>query len=279
MNTCPLVFSIVTVVLNDACGFNKTAKSIVRQKAENWEWLVIDGGSSEDTINQISSFSENIAYKVSERDSGIYDAMNKGIRFSNGEYIVFMNAGDTFADDTTLEAINDCIYKDDNIDVVLGGTLQDFNGVMVYRPPKKISWIKKGLPAFHQSTVYRTSFLKERGFNVNCKLLADYEMLAYMSTKGITVAYLDAPVSIYGVGGNSYLQYRNKFNDLLNIKYKVLNMPFLFAYFSSFFRVLNTVIAVFFNRYNRYFYFIPYKTKTNVSSTGFVRKEYYKYKS
>ena len=178
--------SIVTIVLNDKNGFIKTANSIAEQTSKDYEWIVIDGESIDGTTKKVETYLKYITEFVSEADSGIYDAMNKGIRLCNGRYIIFMNAGDAFADDSTLEVINNYICQDDNIDVILGGTLQNFNGVMVYRPPKKMSWIKKGLPAFHQSTFYRTSFLKKRAFNLDCKLLADYEMLAYMMS-GVNV--------------------------------------------------------------------------------------------
>jgi len=270
-------FSVVTVILNDACGFNKTARSLIDQTSCDWEWVVIDGASDDKTLRQIDEFSKKIDYFVSERDNGIYHAMNKGINACNGKYIIFLNAGDILADSRCLEIIDGCIQAEEPVDVILGGTLQNFDGMMLYRSPKNMSWIRKGLPAFHQSTIYRLELLKKRNYNLNYKLLADYEYLAHLCLSGVSALYIDRPISIFSVGGASYKQFFLKFHELFDIKKNVLKLPFITAYFSSLFRIVNSLIAFAVNKYMKYFKFENDIDNKVIEKDFLIKKEFYSY--
>ena len=98
-----MLFSVVTVVRNDCTGFLKTMDSVERQTFTEFEWIVVDGGSTDGTVDWIKS-GRRVTSWTSENDSGIYDAMNKGITKSNGEYLVFLNAGDVFTQRRRLDA-------------------------------------------------------------------------------------------------------------------------------------------------------------------------------
>src|SRR3954454_18317001 len=97
-----LLLSVITVVLNDAAGFERTARSVIAQRGVRLEWVVVDGGSTDGTITIIKSVEGRITRWISEPDRGVYDAMNKGIAAASGDYLLFMNAGDCFADETSL---------------------------------------------------------------------------------------------------------------------------------------------------------------------------------
>ena len=109
-------YSIIVVTYNNADGLRRTLKSIRQLDYAQKEIVVIDGGSQDDTLNIIAEHQDTITTSVSEKDSGIYNAMNKGIRLVNGDYVVFMNAGDEFADKDVLSVVND--YDGD---ILLGG--------------------------------------------------------------------------------------------------------------------------------------------------------------
>lgn len=113
-----LKLSIITVVLNDRSGLDKTIKSVLCQNFDSIEYIVIDGGSIDGCVELIRQYRESIDYYVSEKDNGIYDAMNKGLSFANGEWVIFMNSGDVFVDCTILQNVfsrnfdADFIYSD-----------------------------------------------------------------------------------------------------------------------------------------------------------------------
>lgn len=88
--------TVITVVYNDVINIESTLKSVINEKSENIQFIVIDGDSSDGTLSVIEKYSSDIDLVTSERDSGIYDAMNKGIRISSGEYIMFLNSGDLY---------------------------------------------------------------------------------------------------------------------------------------------------------------------------------------
>ena len=99
-------YSIITVNYNNKEGLRKTIESVVRQTYRDFEFIVIDGGSTDGSTDILKEYDEQINYWVSEKDSGIYNAMNKGIKKSIGDYLIFMNSGDCFYQNDVLETVN-----------------------------------------------------------------------------------------------------------------------------------------------------------------------------
>jgi glycosyltransferase involved in cell wall biosynthesis len=174
----PLV-SIVTVVFNGAKVLEGTMQSVLRQTYDNIEYIVIDGGSTDDTRNIIQKYENAIDQWVSEPDRGIYDAMNKGISLASGEWINFMNAGDTFYQTNTIESI----FKryDPAADVLFGAQ------EVVY--PDRFTVVKKARPlcdawkgniCWHQSMFIKTAIMKNRPFDLSYKICADFDLLLYV---------------------------------------------------------------------------------------------------
>ncbi len=97
--------SIITVNLNNSAGLRKTIESIVKQTFKDFEYIIIDGGSTDGSAEVIKEFADKITYWVSEPDKGIYNAMNKGILHAKGEYLLFLNSGDWLADDDLLSKV------------------------------------------------------------------------------------------------------------------------------------------------------------------------------
>ena len=109
--------SIITVNYNDALGLERTIKSVINQTFHDYEFIIIDGGSNDDSVDIIKRYEEYIDYWVSEKDGGIYPAMNKGLVQAKGDYVNFMNSGDSFHDDNVLEQI---FSLDTNADIITG---------------------------------------------------------------------------------------------------------------------------------------------------------------
>ncbi len=112
-------FSIITVVKNDKFGISKTIKSVINQSYKNFEYIIIDGRSSDGTLDILSKYKNKINILISKPDKGIYFAMNKGIKISKGKIIVFINSGDLFCKNA-IKIINDIFEKDKNLDFVFG---------------------------------------------------------------------------------------------------------------------------------------------------------------
>lgn len=163
-----LLISVVTVCYNAADTIEKTMLSVLNQTYHDIEYIIIDGGSTDGTVEIIRKYADRIAYWVSEPDKGIYDAMNKGIKVATGEWINFMNAGDEFVDEGVIEKLfqNRTI---DTVGVVFGDTL------FIHKSKQKI--VKFGddphhkiMPSCHQSIFCRRILLARILFDLRYKI-------------------------------------------------------------------------------------------------------------
>lgn len=198
--------SIVTVVYNNVTEIEKTILSVLNQTYPNIEYIVIDGGSTDGTLNIINKYKESISYWLSEPDNGIYDAMNKGINKASGEWINFMNSGDLFYNENSVKKIVTAIEENKNgsIDVIYGDVqLRYNNNRKKIVTPKKIEHLKKGMIFCHQSAFIRTSLQKKYFYNINFKLSADYHFFYNLYLKKNNYFYLDAVISSIDMYGES----------------------------------------------------------------------------
>lgn len=159
-------YSIIVVTYNNADGLRRTLQSIRLLDYAQKEVVVIDGGSKDETLNIIAKHQDIITTSVSERDNGIYNAMNKGIRLVTGDYVVFMNAGDEFANPGLLSLVNG--YDGD---IILGG---DIYGGQVRLPKETMTLYDiLSIGICHQAVYYRREVLQKYGFDESYKLIAD----------------------------------------------------------------------------------------------------------
>lgn len=139
-NSTSVPLSIITVCLNNYLGLVETVKSIESQTSKEFEFIVIDGGSKDGSLAYLESLGI-IDVFVSEKDNGIYDAMNKGSLLAKGRYLIFMNAGDTFYSNNTVE---NClsILNENKYDIIYGGQLYQFqNGYFCIAKHKKTQFL------------------------------------------------------------------------------------------------------------------------------------------
>lgn len=220
--------TIVTICYNSGNLIKPTIESVLSQSFKNFEYVIIDGASSDNTLEIVESFrlqfeSLNIPLRVySEKDTGIYNAMNKGIFSAVGEWINFMNAGDSFYAKDTLEKVF-AIQHD--ADVLSGSALRVFEGHTDIWNPKPIKNMWRRMPFCHQSTFVKTSYHKQRLFDETFRVGADYDFFFdsyyYQNKKFL---YLDIMVARYDMTGLSTVNYMNdaKENLKLSLKYKAL---------------------------------------------------------
>lgn len=195
--------SVITITYNCFEGLCKTFTSITSQTYKNIEYIVIDGESQDDTVNFLHANTDKISYWVSEKDGGIYDAMNKGTLAATGDWIIFMNSGDKFfAEDTLAKVVE---YIDDSIDVIYGGVefiVNDRYGERTYqRQPHNLSIIWREIPTCHQSVFVKRELQVKYPFNTSLTWCADHEFLAKLYTAGYCFREIPIVVSKFDASG------------------------------------------------------------------------------
>lgn len=167
--------SIITVCKNAEKLLVKTIESVLNQTFTDYEYIIIDGASTDGSLGVIDNYKDKIKI-ISESDKGIYDAMNKGIDLSKGEYLLFLNAGDYFLHENVLKEIMEINFDEDI--VYTDGLIEFSNGFMFYKTfTKKVTKIFMYMDTLpHQdSLVRRDVFLKTRGFDSEYKIAGDYK--------------------------------------------------------------------------------------------------------
>ena len=204
--------SVITVCYNAIRGIEKTIQSVISQSHDDLEYIVIDGGSTDGTIDVIQKYRDKIAYFVSEPDGGIYDAMNKGIKVATGEWINFLNAGDTFASN---DAITKSLSIDtEGIDVIYGDSIE-FTKELSHIVPASDDVKRMSLePIYrHGSSFVRASVQKKHEFDVGRKDLGyslDWEMIHRLYHEGCRFKKVDTVIECYELEGVSNHFVRNR---------------------------------------------------------------------
>jgi putative colanic acid biosynthesis glycosyltransferase len=199
---------IVTVCFNDLAGLKKTAESIRQQTCSSLRWIVVDGASTDGTPDWLRTRPARLASFISEPDQGLYYAMNKGIDAlkDQTDYIIFMNAGDVFADRTVLEKIANGIETAARQPVlVYGDSFEQLNGTLIHRSSRKYSWIERGMFTHHQA-IFFASWLEGLRYDTRYRLSADYELIFRIvrNHSPDQLMYLPMPVCTFLMGGVSH---------------------------------------------------------------------------
>ena len=190
----PLI-TVVTVCYNAVNELEKTMLSVLNQTYDNIEYIVIDGGSKDGTVDIIKKYADRLAYWVSEPDKGIYDAMNKGIKAATGEWINFMNAGDWFYEIHTLSIVFDKAI-DAKYDVVYGDRISSYSKADYVQKPWAIEEFSFHFPIFHQSSFIRTGIMKKTGYDLNYRICADFAFFYKVWSNNGAFFYVNVIMSV-----------------------------------------------------------------------------------
>ncbi len=220
------LISIITINYNDVEGLKRTIKSVQSQVYSNFEHIVIDGGSTDGSKALIEANKDSFSYWISEPDTGIYYAMNKGIKVAKGEYLFFLNSGDDFIDSKALNRVEmhlntfDIVYF--NINVI------DSEKVSLKRSPKILTfaYLHQDLPP-HQSTFVKKSLFEKNGYyDEKLTIVSDWKFLILALCKyNATYKYVDDVFSNFYRGGISSLE--ENFHVMKKERDLVLNTEFL----------------------------------------------------
>ena len=214
--------SIITVNLNDKAGLEKTVKSVISQSFSDFEFIIIDGQSTDGSIDVIDQYKSKISYWVSEKDSGIYNAMNKAIDLVSGDWICFMNSGDMIYDSNVLK--NVLPNFDDELDVVYGDwEVRYENKKRVLKGDEDIENIWKGMLFSHQSCFVKKDILKQYKFNETNRITADYELFYTLYKANKKFRYIPMIVASVSAGGLSDI----KRVEVILSRWKIIDKSFI----------------------------------------------------
>lgn len=236
------MFSVITVCWNVASEIERTLKSVAGQKDAGFEYIVIDGGSTDGTLSVIERYRDRVDILVSEKDKGIYNAMNKGLRLAHGKYAIFMNAGDCFASEDVLSKVRSQVEaslqsKDEkrieggmDYPALVYGDYMRVDGEEATQviPARSASKAWYGMFASHQSMFYNVDYLRQNSleYDESYKIAADYKLTLEVVKRAGVEHVLQVPVCIarFDLGGVSHANQDKGLNEADRVRKEVLGM-------------------------------------------------------
>lgn len=222
-----ILLTVITISYNSEAEIGQTIESVINLNYNNVEYVFIDGGSADATVEVINSYDEQLNKRgikkilLSEKDKGIYDAMNKGLKIASGDSVIFMNAGDIFSPALDLSSL---IGNNDlSNNIIIGFSIQHFNGDYYLRPKKSNIQHLINYPA-HQAIFVPRKCYKAANFNDDMKIAADYYWIKDV-LKLAEHTIVDTVIAIFALGGKSTSK---KWSDI-NLMYKEMGVKFRIA--------------------------------------------------
>ncbi len=243
--------SVITIVYNNAKDIERTMLSVLNQSYKNIEYLVIDGASTDGTLQIIKKYENRLAKLISEKDKGIYDAMNKGLAQATGDYVLFMNSGDEIYE---LDTVQKIFATSPNADIYYGETeMYDENwnslGQRRHQAPETFTWrsFKYGMSISHQAIYMKRSLTEP--YDLRYKYSSDIDWIIKIAKKASSIVNTHLYVAKYLVGGMS----KQKHRESLKERFKIFS-----HYYGFVANVINHVVIAF----NLGFYFLRHR-RTN----------------
>ena len=211
--------TVITIVYNNVHDIERTVLSVLNQSYENIEYLLIDGASNDGTLEILKQYEGRIGRLVSEKDKGIYDAMNKGLSLATGDYVLFMNSGDEIYSSDTVEKI---FATQPDADIYYGETeMFDENwnslGQRRHRTPEHFTWrdFKFGMSISHQAIYIRRALTEP--YDLNYQLSSDIDWIIKAAKKAKNIVNVRRYVAKYLVGGMSKKKHRQSLVERFHI--------------------------------------------------------------
>ncbi|MES2567379.1 MAG: glycosyltransferase family 2 protein [Bacteroidota bacterium] len=199
--------SIITINYNNKSGLQKTIESVVAQTYKDFEYIVIDGGSNDGSFNVIKDYEKKISYWVSEKDSGIYNAMNKGIVQAKGKFCLFLNSGDWLVDRDILDRVFSLKSEED---IVYGNILKVYSATKIECDKAPQRSVLTLADMFFSTLNHPSTFIKRRLFdeyglyNEEYQIVSDWAFfLKVIGVYNVSVKYIDVDISCYDMTGVS----------------------------------------------------------------------------
>ena len=202
--------TVVTAVLNDAGHIEQTILSVISQTDIEIEYIIVDGGSKDGTLELIGKYKDKISLLISEPDRGVYDAMNKGIKYSTGDFVYFLNSGDVLLNPSILSKIKLEELKERNA-IIYGNVVVAYGNIEALEKPRPFFNSKmkfKGIGICHQSMFFPGKLIRNEKYDLSYKIAADYDLVYRLWRKGTEFLYRDITIAKYdwgkGISSNPY---------------------------------------------------------------------------
>lgn len=194
--------SIITINYNNSCGLQKTIDSVVTQSWHEFEWIIIDGGSTDGSKEFIEKHQGYFTYWCSEPDKGVYHAMNKGVAKAKGDYLLFLNSGDCLHDIKVLENMS---RKWGEADIIYGDIcFEKKDGRVVYNYPDKLTThylLSRSLG--HPASFIKASLLKEKGYREDLRIISDWYSFVEWFRQGKIFCHIPLVIADFDTTGIS----------------------------------------------------------------------------
>lgn len=210
----PLI-SVITVVHNGEEHLERTIRSVTHQTFDNFEYVIVDGGSTDGTVEIITRCEDAIDRWISEKDDGIYDAMNKGVRLSRGEWIYFLGSDDRFRDEQVLVRMKDFLKGD--LAMVFGG-IEYEDGRKVLSRFYRNTWLHNTI--HHQSAFYRRALFENWEYDTRYGLISDYELNLMVFLGEYDYRFVDEVIAVCRSSGRSRTQLLKAFRETNAVRRK-----------------------------------------------------------
>jgi glycosyltransferase involved in cell wall biosynthesis len=237
--------SVITIVYNDVHHIENTLKSVKNQSYSDFEWIIIDGASSDGTCEKIESYRDSIDVFVSEPDRGISDAFNKGVQKSSGQWLIFMNSGDCFYDTETLSLASTQLDLFEKFDVVYGQIqltkdsgqiLKNYGAPFDFKKFQRFNYLP------HQAMFIQKSYFEKWGsYSLDLKIAMDYEHLLRSGSE-LKAQYIDVVCARTLAGGVSQSHYQKVLAEFKKVVLEHTNQSRLYIQIYYFFKLLKLQI-------------------------------------
>ncbi len=211
--------SIITIVYNNVRDIEYTISSVLKQSYPNIEYIVVDGASTDGTLDIINRYKDSITTIISEKDNGIYDAMNKGLALATGDYVLFLNSGDELYDEDTIRCI---VEKGKGADIIYGETklIDEQRHVVAdrrHKAPEHFDWksFRYGMNICHQAIYIKRSITSP--YDLSYHLSADIDWVIRAAKKATSTQNVHQYVARYLVGGMSQKRHRQSLKERYTI--------------------------------------------------------------
>lgn len=225
-----MLISVITINYNNVIGVTRTINSVITQTSQNYEFIIIDGGSDDGSVSVIEDNQRYVTYWVSERDKGIYHAMNKGVMAAHGDYCIFLNSGDIFCDNNVLNNIQEYLGRDD---IVIGELIDSISGTVIFpAPQREISFyfLYSG-SVTHQSSFIKTELLRKSPYDESLKIAGDWKFfLTSIIFQDCSVRFVTLKIAFFDTQGISSTHTAESWDERNSILEDVLPRRVLLDY-------------------------------------------------